>query len=246
MLKNPVIDLLVSLDGAEDASAIWQHTERFLLSNGFSHSIYTYVNRDDPAGTHLWTSLPVTWQHRYIEQEFHKIDPFFKYCCGTFQPVKTGPAFIDDYAFLNSAERQVIQEGGETGFVSGISSPVRLVGGGAFGGWNFGTSMHRREFEVYMADKSDSIRLAGFIIHEHLQRVSTHRNADAGGKTLTHRERECLLWLARGLRTGAIADRLGIAAVTVDLHIKGARMKLHAATREEALVKAILSGQIVP
>lgn len=63
---------------------------------------------------------------------------------------------------------------------------------------------------------------------------------------LSARERECLVWLGRGLRVAAIADQLGIAAVTVHLHLKNARHKLNSATREEALAKAILSQQILP
>lgn len=65
-------------------------------------------------------------------------------------------------------------------------------------------------------------------------------------RPLSLRERECLLWLSRGLRTSAIADRLGIAQITVNLHFKGARRKLSAATREEALAKAILEDLIHP
>lgn len=247
MLGNQITDLLVALDAAGTPADIWRLTERHLSSEGLSHSIYTFTDQRHPARTHLWTSLPQSWQSRYIEQEFYKVDPFFTYCCGTFRPIKTGPAFVDDYTYLTSAERQVILEGGETGFVSGISSPVRLLGGSAFGGWNFGTGMPRKEFDTFIAEKFDALRLVGFIVHEHLQRLSPPPPISDGEETcLTQRERECLLWLARGLRTAAIADRLGIAAVTVDLHIRSARSRLNAVTREEALVKALLSGQIMP
>ncbi len=64
--------------------------------------------------------------------------------------------------------------------------------------------------------------------------------------TLSTREAECLLWLARGLRSAAIAERLSLAVVTVELHIKNARVKLGATTREHAVAKAITLGLIAP
>jgi DNA-binding CsgD family transcriptional regulator len=106
--------------------------------------------------------------------------------------------------------------------------------------------MKRPAFEKHLAAHCERLQLMGFIAHEALQqRARAGRRADISEK-LSERERECLLWLARGLRTREIADRLNLAAVTVDLHLKRIRTKLGAATREEALAKAILSGEIVP
>jgi len=84
----------------------------------------------------------------------------------------------------------------------------------------------------------------GFIAHEALLRKS---NLPSNGREAGEpSERECLLWLAHVLRSQEIADLLNIALVTVDLHFRRIRAKLGAATREEALAKAILSGEIVP
>ena len=63
---------------------------------------------------------------------------------------------------------------------------------------------------------------------------------------LSPRECDVLLWLAKGLRSQRIAERLGIARVTVDMHMSNARKKLKATTREHALAKAIQKGLIDP
>ena len=63
-------------------------------------------------------------------------------------------------------------------------------------------------------------------------------------KTISDRERECLEWLARGERPDAIAYRLGIKRVTVDMHLRNARVKLNAATREHAVALAVHSKLI--
>ena len=66
------------------------------------------------------------------------------------------------------------------------------------------------------------------------------------GNVLSPRERETLTWLASGLRTTQIAHRMGIREVTVGLHLQGARRKLGARTREQALAIALRDGHIAP
>ena len=54
---------------------------------------------------------------------------------------------------------------------------------------------------------------------------------------LTPREVEVLAWLARGFSSKEIAERLGISAPTVSLHLHHIYEKLHVRTRSEAIVK---------
>ena len=61
---------------------------------------------------------------------------------------------------------------------------------------------------------------------------------------LSPRERECLQCLANGLRPDAIADRLRIAKVTVDLHLTNARRKLGCRTMAETVARAVQHQQI--
>ena len=65
-------------------------------------------------------------------------------------------------------------------------------------------------------------------------------------RPLTRREIECLEWLGRGLGYGAIAKTLDITVATVALHVRSARKKLGAATREQALVIALRHRLIDP
>jgi DNA-binding NarL/FixJ family response regulator len=61
---------------------------------------------------------------------------------------------------------------------------------------------------------------------------------------LSPRELECLKLLASGRLNDRIADALGISTVTVEFHLRNAKTKLGAATREQALAKAIVLGLI--
>ncbi|WP_421723982.1 helix-turn-helix transcriptional regulator [Bauldia sp.] len=243
MVDGLTTDLLTSLDTARTAADVWTVTGRHLSGLGLTHSIYSFVDPGAPTEARFWTSLPESWRDHYVERHYHQIDPFFRYCCGSFAPVRTGTAYLPDHTFLTRQERRFINEGGEVGFRAGFSAPVRLRGSGSFGGWNFGSAFGRQEFEMFLRTYGEHLRFAAFVVHEHLQRATGKAQSTS---KLTPRERECLLWLSLGLRTTAIADRMNIADVTVDHHFRGARRKLGAATREEALAKAILTKQIRP
>jgi DNA-binding NarL/FixJ family response regulator len=63
---------------------------------------------------------------------------------------------------------------------------------------------------------------------------------------LNDREIEVLTWVARGKTSAEIARKLDVVKRTVDFHIDNARLKLGAATRTEAAIKAAAGGLIKP
>jgi len=65
-----------------------------------------------------------------------------------------------------------------------------------------------------------------------------------GYKALSTREREVLSLLAEGLSTARIAEKLGLAEVTVHKHFRGAREKMGASNREQTLALAMVRNQI--
>ena len=242
---DPLLSLTESLANASSLKDVWQKAGQFLEASGVDNPIYMYMRPSAPNDKPLTlANMPQWWSNYYLEEERARDDPFFK-TCTTFTAFKTGADYLDENeAMLDCGEVRFIQEASETGVRSGLSSPVKLINPGHFGGWNFGSSLKRQEFDKIAALHGQTLRLAGFIIHNHLQEAAFQNAEGAEGGLLSIRERECLLWLANGLKSAEIADRLGIALVTVDLHFKNARKKLKAATREEALAKAIINGEI--
>lgn len=63
---------------------------------------------------------------------------------------------------------------------------------------------------------------------------------------LNDREIEVLTWVARGKTSAEIADLIGLTKRTVDFHLDNARIKLGAATRTEAAIKAAIGKLIEP
>jgi DNA-binding NarL/FixJ family response regulator len=64
--------------------------------------------------------------------------------------------------------------------------------------------------------------------------------------TLNDREIEALTWVARGKTSAEVADLVGLSKRTVDFHLDSARVKLGAATRTEAAIKAAMGKLIEP
>jgi DNA-binding CsgD family transcriptional regulator len=63
---------------------------------------------------------------------------------------------------------------------------------------------------------------------------------------LSDRQIKVLTWVARGKTSAEIARKLRLSKRTVDFHVDNARIKLRAATRTEAAIKAANSGLIKP
>ena len=237
-------DRLQNLQSTED---IWNEICREYNQYGIEFLIYMFVRPSAPESNSLvFSNLPKWFSDYYYMEQRWKDDPFLD-ICNTFMPVLTGREYVDNYAhFLPENQQEFIREAGETGAISGISSPVRLKNSGHFGGWNFLTSMKREAFDKHISTIAENLHLMGFIAHEAMLSASNINSDIRANGNLSVREKECLLWLARGLHSYEIAERLNIKIVTVDLHFKRIRAKLGATTREEALVKAITSGEIVP
>lgn len=83
---------------------------------------------------------------------------------------------------------------------------------------------------------------AAIFLHPHP--ISDTRRQQVGAKPLSPRERECMTYVARGLRTIRIAERLGLSVVTVELHLRNARRKLRATTTPQAVARALIFGDI--
>jgi LuxR family quorum-sensing system transcriptional regulator CciR len=67
-----------------------------------------------------------------------------------------------------------------------------------------------------------------------------------GARVLTHRERECLLWTARGKSASTISVILGLSENTVNFYVKNAMRKFGTTNRVVAVVLAVRAGLIQP
>lgn len=220
---------------AESAEAVWSATERYFSAHGFDRLIYADLTGKMPV---MRNSFPDSFGEYYVDVCNPAADPFFRYCCATLTPIGTGLDYADDYAYLTPSERQIIETAREAGMRAGFSCTFQLAGKAGMGGWNIGSTLNRCEVEAISGAHAHSLRLAALYAHE---RMRLMRNATPACTTskLSPREHDCLAYLAAGMKTQQIADALGIKPVTVELHLRKARERLGAKTREQALAKAL-------
>ncbi|SDC95969.1 response regulator transcription factor [Ruegeria marina] len=108
----------------------------------------------------------------------------------------------------------------------------------------------RSEAEEWMTEQTTGMRILATVIGTNLGPGSEdgqhpgHDLAPVLGTTapLSRREQEVLYLLAEGMRNEQISTALGISEITVRTHLKSARDKLRAPTREAALVRAVQMG----
>ncbi|HTU12159.1 MAG TPA: autoinducer binding domain-containing protein [Allosphingosinicella sp.] len=115
-------------------------------------------------------------------------------------------------------------------------SPVPVAG------MALGSSLPARDFAgILEGNEAALVTIAHLFHHCSIREV---RRAHAGVPRLSPRERDALTFVADGRRIDRIAGLMGLARVTVEMHLRGARRKLKARTLPEAVAKAIHFGEL--
>jgi DNA-binding CsgD family transcriptional regulator len=106
--------------------------------------------------------------------------------------------------------------------------------------------MKADKFDPLFQQVGPKAQIMGLYAHQRIQALLRQNSATGsqpmayGSELLSAREKLCLYYLAHGKKAVQIADILIVRPVTIEFHFKNAREKLQAATREEALAKAIV------
>lgn len=234
-------ELSYDLAAEQTADATWHTVREGLEDVGFTRVILSF--RDEGANEHRTrSSMPRWWNGWYEESRAVARDPFFLHCCNSFQPGRSGAEYTSHHPFLSRDDVFFIDLAREAGFHSGLWFPEHLVGEAWAGGWNVGSEFRRAEADRVFGALQSPLAVALHAAHERLSEAL--RSQAWKSATLSPRERDCLSGLATGKHFGEISDWLEISYGTVEFHVRNARRKLQAATREQAVARAIWSGLI--
>ncbi len=250
---NDLFDLLNALDNALNVSDAWQAGLVFFRKYGGNQITYTHERQD--GSIVFLTTLPDWWMTYYLENDYASLDPFIDVGRAYFSPTRFDTQEVNLPVSLSDPAAQMLQEYGETGSSSGFVIPTMTPSTLTVSGFNIANTMKKNEFSLFYNDKESALALAAHAVHQrcqeldpHLSRTDVHLapKKNASYPLLSPRECECMLWLCKGMRNDAIADRMGITRVTVEMHLRNCRTKLNARTREQAVVTAIKQGFITP
>lgn len=233
------------LEQQESVEELWAVLLKALSDLGFDYAIYLTIGEGGEEAF-MRTNIPQIYDLIQL-----KDDPFFLYCCDSYEPVLTGIEFAPDYDFMSKDELDFVRKASEaTGFISGVALPMRLSGSERYGGFNLGTRLKRDAFLAKIEDQLEHLRFLCLIAHRRIEEIS-HSPLNGNGKAdfrlllvapqtahdvqLSPREREVIYLFSQGLSTKECAIACNISPNTVAEYSKNAYKKLGARNRVEAV-----------
>lgn len=244
---DAILDLAERLDAARSLDAVWAATAPALASREVEwlHHAYCAVAPEAearPSSMLRFTTLPPDWSAHHAEQRYWLVDASVTHCGRSLAVMPTGLEFAEAAGDAGWARMCADAEG--IGIGCGLAVPLRGSPGSSFGGAALLTRLKGARFAAWRQAQG---RVAVLMTQMATQRVLELAELDAPApRRLSPRERECLVWLATGLRSDRIAERLGLSRATVDLHLARARRRLGARTREQAVARALAFGLLQP
>ncbi|MBB5515805.1 DNA-binding CsgD family transcriptional regulator [Rubricella aquisinus] len=253
-LANQIADLIDALAPIPPTPDGWAQAMEVLARYGV-----TAVNLGDAVtqtGEILWmrSSMQDQWLSDYVGEGFYEVDPVV---AGLREGASSMEMALGQMARDTAEDRRAWEldhgmraAGYATIFCQPFAGPKEGVGRLV----NLTSDLSRDDFLAGDQDvilRTAMALLAGKFGPGHLGDAGAadtllYATQDGLAKVerLSDRERDVLRLLALGHMNARIADLLQIAEVTVRAHLKSARRKLGAATREQALAIAMARGLI--
>lgn len=226
--------------GVAQAEQLFDLLCAFALNFDCPWIAYRYLTSDERILTpgrrnrKVMLNYPHEWQKRYFEMGYDTVDPIIKTSRKRAGAFRWSELYKD--ASTTEDERRVFDEAATFGLRSGLSVPLH----GPNGSFAIMSFARDREFQNRTVTY---LQLAA--LHFHL-RAATLVNSSGIEEIpdLSPREKECILWTARGKSSWEIGKILGISVNTANFHVKNAMQKLDTGSRTAAAIKAMYLGII--
>lgn len=240
-------ELSASLGAAPDLDTFWRLAHGALSARGVQ-SIFYGAMASSREADHLRITKSLIWKTSHPREfldafEDNRLldDDYTVQHCLTKSSVML---WHEEASWRDASPRQQARARieNELGFNVGFTVPASHFSRGQVGG--IGVAMPdvgKREFSGFWNERSrDILAICGMLD------IGMRRHHIGEVVCLSPREKECLTWLAVGMRPDQIASRLSIGGKSVEKYIASAKVKLKAATRDHAVAKAILFNLITP
>ena len=254
---NATVETYVEwLAGTTSTAEIGSRLQAVVSHLGFDR--FSYVHARPPLGKRIRSFVPVgstsgkrvheflatlpdAWIDHYLASDYGDLDPTFQAAVGRVLPFQWRE--IGGRNDLTSGQRRVLNEASDHGIYHGATIPIHGPDSGLSALNVVGSSAAGFE-EAFAQNFRDLIWVA---VNTHEAFLSLAEDvAEQGRVRLTDRERDCLLWTARGKTAWEVGQILTISEETVLFHLKNATRKLGVFSKHHAVVKAIVQGYILP
>lgn len=183
-------------------------------------------------------NYPDEWERYHDEQHLGRSDPVHRAC----QLTSVGFTWSELPRMMRLTQRDlsVLSAAANQGIGEGFTVPAH-VPGELNGSCSFATAPGVR----LQPEKLAMAQLAGAFAFEAARRLTrAGATIEPTSPHVSTRERECLVWIARGKSDSEIATILGISPETVHQYVKHVRATYDVVSRSQLVVRALFAGTI--
>jgi LuxR family quorum-sensing transcriptional regulator LasR len=256
-----LLDLMHAKDPSEWSASLF----KLARGLGFDRVLYGVVGaRSAPfESAFLRSNYADDWRERYDRNGFAYVDPTVSHCLTSSLPLVWEPG-----TFASGDSQALYEEARMHGLRSGVTLPVHGPQG-EFGVLSFASDA-RPDAEAKRAAaaalpalslvrdyalassarfRAELLRPQAPCLVPQNQQYQPQQQLDAqraGLPRLTRRELEVLQWVMAGKSSWEIARITSCSEATVNFHLANVRQKFDVNTRQQAVVKAIALGMLIP
>jgi LuxR family quorum-sensing system transcriptional regulator CciR len=204
---------------------------------GFRYfALADHVDPSSSSGAIRIHNYPAGWAEWFDEQRLGATDPVHR--ASNLTSVGFTWSKLPDMLALTPEDRRVLDLARREGIGEGFTVPAH-VPGEMHGSCSFACAAG----EPIAADHLPLLQLVGAYAFEAARRMRRIRLARQPVQ-LTERQRECLIWAARGKTDWEIARVLGVTEATVGEHLRNIHERYGVGKRTLAVVHALFDGTI--
>ena len=182
-------------------------------------------------------NYPPGWAEWFDEQRLGGADPVHR--ASTLTSVGFAWSRLGEMIALTANDREVLDLARREGIGDGFTVPAH-VPGEAHGSCSFAAQIGTAVLEEHLP----LAQLVGAFAFEAARRMRRLREPLSPVPRLTDRQRECVMWAARGKSDWEISQILGISEETVGEHLRHARERYGVGKRTVLAVHALFDGTI--
>ncbi|MCG2584146.1 LuxR family transcriptional regulator [Massilia sp. TS11] len=210
---------------------------------GFDHALFGVIpNRNTPLhAAYLASNYPSEWRQTYDRKQLHYVDPTVSHCLHSSLPIVWKPSI-----FLGERQCALYEQAAGYGLRSGVSLPLHGAGG-QFGVLSFvGPDAEHLGRQGNLQELAMLCLLRDYALESAQRFVDPKPDQVQDGINLTERELECLRWAMLGKSSWEISRILRRSEATINFHLSNTKKKFDVQTRQQAVVKAIKLGLLMP
>ena len=266
---DALVEFLKTIDGEPDLDRISAAFALHLKRHGFGDFSLRIENDDaaiiDGRPFHGVSTYSPDWEQHFCARNYFVTSPVFRFARVVRRPFNWFEILAQPW--ISKADKFVFEEAAEFDIGLGISIPIHAPHG-LSGVFTVTSNPSDDPTADVIRSQGELAHLLGFAFFEtagpliaqrqhrlgSVEPVRCHANDNRPssgtsstawrGKGLTEFERDCLAWEAVGLTDRLISERVRFPEAMVSRTLESARIKLGAASRTHAMVKAIVNDLV--